>query len=74
MRKAPLTRIASQSDLSPQAGEVHQTLVPRPLRQPRDQLRDHNAERVLSNAVQQRDYVIGLVAEFGADAHIMPSC
>jgi hypothetical protein len=32
-----------------------------------------NAERVLSNAVQQREYVAGLVAKYGADARIMPS-
>jgi predicted nucleic acid-binding Zn-ribbon protein len=32
-----------------------------------------NAERVLSHAVQQRQYVAGLVAKFGADARIMPS-
>jgi hypothetical protein len=32
-----------------------------------------NAERVLSHAVQQRQYVTGLVAKIGADARIMPS-
>jgi hypothetical protein len=56
--------------------DVEMYLAPEILKEPRT---DHQwdfwlggAERMLSAAIQQREYVAGLVAKFGPDARIMP--